>query len=173
MSLPHPSVDQISLANVLAALGDQTRLAIVGYLLCNEGSAINCGRFLDLGSKTNISYHLAKLREAGITRTEIRGTSRLISLRRADLDSRFPGLLELDRRQRDQDTVQSQGGGGRRSRELLEPCPLPCAANRERSGHTRIGGSSFRGDHPKDLAQRHVRLWAPHFRGYIAENLPL
>ena len=95
MSLPHPSVDQISLANVLAVLGDQTRLAIVGYLACNEGSAINCGRFLDLGSKTNISYHLAKLREAGITRTEIRGTSRLISLRRAELDSLFPGLLEL------------------------------------------------------------------------------
>ena len=94
MSLPHPSVDQISLANVLAVLGDQTRLAIVGHLACNEGSAINCGRFLDLGSKTNISYHLAKLREAGITRTEIRGTSRLISLRRADLDSLFPGLLD-------------------------------------------------------------------------------
>ena len=27
MSLPHPSIDQISLANVLAVLGDQTRLA--------------------------------------------------------------------------------------------------------------------------------------------------
>jgi DNA-binding transcriptional ArsR family regulator len=94
MSLPHPSVDQISLANVLAVLGDQTRLAIVGYLARNEGTAVNCGQFLDYGSKTNLSYHLAKLREVGITRTEIRGTSRLISLRRADLDSRFPGLLD-------------------------------------------------------------------------------
>ena len=75
---------------MLAVLGDQTRLAIVGYLARNEGIAVNCGQFLDLGSKTNLSYHLAKLREAGITRTEIRGTSRLISLRRADLDSRFP-----------------------------------------------------------------------------------
>jgi hypothetical protein len=38
--------------------------------------------------------YLAKLREAGVTRTEAVGTSRLISLRRADLDRRFPGLLD-------------------------------------------------------------------------------
>jgi DNA-binding transcriptional ArsR family regulator len=94
MYLPHPLTEQIDLATVLSVLGDPTRLAIVGYLARNEGMEINCSRFLDLGSKTNVSYHLAKLREAGITRTEIRGTSRLISLRRADLDARFPGLLD-------------------------------------------------------------------------------
>lgn len=94
MSLLHPATEQIDLATVLSVLGDPTRLAIVGYLARNAGVEVNCGRFLDLGSKTNVSYHLAKLREAGVTRTEIRGTNRLISLRRADLDSRFPGLLE-------------------------------------------------------------------------------
>lgn len=93
MSLLHPATDQIELATVLSVLGDPTRLAIVGYLARNEGVEINCGRFLDFGSKTNVSYHLAKLREAGVTRTEIRGTNRLISLRRADLDQRFPGLI--------------------------------------------------------------------------------
>lgn len=93
MSLFHPAADQIDLATVLSVLGDQTRLSIVGYLARNEDVEINCSRFLDLGSKTNVSYHLAKLREAGITRTEVRGTNRLISLRRADLDARFPGLL--------------------------------------------------------------------------------
>ena len=40
MSLPHPSVDQIDLANVLAVLGDQTRLAVVGYLARNEGTPV-------------------------------------------------------------------------------------------------------------------------------------
>jgi DNA-binding transcriptional ArsR family regulator len=94
MILPHPSIDQIDLANVLAVLGDQTRLAIVRYLARNEGMPMNCSQFLDFGSKTNLSYHLAKLREAGVTRTEISGTSRLISLRRAELDRRFPGLLD-------------------------------------------------------------------------------
>jgi DNA-binding transcriptional ArsR family regulator len=94
MSLPQPSADQISLAAVLAVLGDPTRLAIVGYLARNEGTPLACSQFLDLGSKTNLSYHLAKLREAGVTHTEVLGTSRLISLRRADLDGRFPGLLD-------------------------------------------------------------------------------
>ena len=94
MSLLHPATDQIDLATVLSVLGDRTRLAIVGYLARNQGVEINCSRFLDLGSKTNVSYHLAKLREAGVTRTEVRGTNRLISLRRADLDARFPGLID-------------------------------------------------------------------------------
>jgi DNA-binding transcriptional ArsR family regulator len=94
MSLQHPTVDQISLPNVLAVLGDTTRLAVVAYLARNEGVPMNCGQFLDFGSKTNLSYHLAKLREAGITRTEIVGTNRFITLRRADLDQRFPGLLD-------------------------------------------------------------------------------
>ncbi len=94
MSLQHPTIDQISLPNVLAVLGDATRLAVVRYLARNEGVPMNCSRFLDFSSKTNLSYHLAKLREAGITSTEIVGTSRLITLRRAELDQRFPGLLD-------------------------------------------------------------------------------
>ena len=94
MTLPHPNADQISLPIVLAVLGDPTRLAIVRYLASKEGVPLNCSQFLDLGSKTNLSYHLAKLREAGVTRAEVVGTSRLITLRRADLDARFPGLLD-------------------------------------------------------------------------------
>jgi DNA-binding transcriptional ArsR family regulator len=94
MLLPHPATDQIDLATVLAVLGDTTRLSVVGYLARNEGVEVNCGKFLDFGSKTNLSYHLAKLREAGVTRTEVRGTNRFISLRRADLDQRFPGLID-------------------------------------------------------------------------------
>jgi hypothetical protein len=34
------------------------------------------------------------LREAGVTLTEPTGTQRVVSLRRADLDGRFPGLLD-------------------------------------------------------------------------------
>jgi DNA-binding transcriptional ArsR family regulator len=94
MGLPHPSLDQISLPNVLSALGDDTRLAIVGILARNEGTSMTCGQFYDLGSKTSLSYHLAKLREAGVVRVEPSGTSRLISLRRADLDERFPGFID-------------------------------------------------------------------------------
>jgi DNA-binding transcriptional ArsR family regulator len=94
LTLPHPSVEQLDLATILGVLGDPTRLAIVAYLARNGDKPLACGKFLDLGSKTNLSYHLARLREAGVTRTEAVGTSRLISLRRADLDRRFPGLLD-------------------------------------------------------------------------------
>ena len=34
------------------------------------------------------------LREAGLITQEVQGTSRLSSLRREDLDARFPGLLD-------------------------------------------------------------------------------
>lgn len=94
MSLPHPSIDQISLPHLLSVLGDPTRLAVVGYLARHENEPLACWQFQDLGSKTNMSYHLAKLREAGVTHTEISGTSRLITLRRKELDARFPGLLD-------------------------------------------------------------------------------
>lgn len=94
MTLPHPDADQIEFANVLAALGDPTRLAIVGQLACNEAGAMTCGQFLDLGSKTSLSYHLAKLREAGVVRVRPQGTRRLVTLRRAELDQRFPGFLD-------------------------------------------------------------------------------
>lgn len=94
MTLPHPHADHISLPNVLAVLGDTTRLAILGYLARNEGTAMTCGQFTNLASKTNITYHLGKMREAGIINVEPSGTTRLVTLRRADLDHRFPGLLD-------------------------------------------------------------------------------
>ncbi len=94
MHLPHPQSDQISLPNVLSVLGDPTRLAIVAELARKDDGPVNCSHFLDICSKTNLSYHLGKLREAGVTHTEASGTSRFTTLRRADLDKRFPGLLD-------------------------------------------------------------------------------
>ena len=41
------------------------------------------------------SYHLRLLREAGVTRTRPKGTQRFISLRRDDLEDRFPGLVDV------------------------------------------------------------------------------
>ena len=92
--LPHPDVEQIAFANVLTALGDETRLAIISYLARNEENAMTCKEFCDLGSKTSLSYHLAKLREAGVVHVRPEGTRRLVTLRRADLDERFPGFLD-------------------------------------------------------------------------------
>jgi DNA-binding transcriptional ArsR family regulator len=93
-TLPHPETDEIVFAQVLAALGDETRLAIVGLLACHGQEPLTCSQFLHLGSKTGLSYHLAKMREAGLVQVRPEGTKRLISLRRADLDRRFPGFLD-------------------------------------------------------------------------------
>ena len=92
--LPHPDADQISLPNVLATLGDQTRLAIIGTLARCETTGLLCGQFTDLAGKTAISYHVAKLREAGVVNVTPEGTRRRVTLRRTDLDARFPGFLD-------------------------------------------------------------------------------
>jgi DNA-binding transcriptional ArsR family regulator len=92
--LPQPEVGQFDLASVLEALSDPTRLAIVARLAVGRPTETPCGGFLNLGSKTNLAYHFAKLRAAGVVSTRAEGTRRLMSLRRADLDARFPGLLD-------------------------------------------------------------------------------
>ena len=94
MTLQHPETEKIQLPDVLSALGDETRLAIIGHLARDGETCMTCGQFLGIASKTSLSYHLAKLREAGVIHVEPRGTARFVSLRREDLDSRFPGFLD-------------------------------------------------------------------------------
>ena len=90
--LYHPSPEQIGLSAIYDALSDPVRRGIV-LRLAEEGE-LNCSSFSELGSKTNLSYHLARLRESGLTRARIDGTLRFIQLRVDDLQARFPGLLE-------------------------------------------------------------------------------
>jgi DNA-binding transcriptional ArsR family regulator len=90
--LRQPSVEQLELPTVLHALSDPVRLQIVRALA--ERGACNCGTFAVPVAKSTLSHHLKVLREAGVTLTEPTGTQRVVSLRRADLDGRFPGLLD-------------------------------------------------------------------------------
>jgi DNA-binding transcriptional ArsR family regulator len=92
--LPHPAVDELQLVSVLHALSDPTRLEIV-RLLAAEGER-TCGSFEVSGgvSPATLSHHFRVLREAGVTRTRLEGKRRYTSLRRDDLDARFPGLLD-------------------------------------------------------------------------------
>ena len=90
----HPDLDALDLATIMRTVGDPVRLAIVREL--SDGREHACGDLqaaLGIPASTG-SYHLRLLREAGVTRTRADGTSRLISLRRDDLESRFPGLLD-------------------------------------------------------------------------------
>jgi len=92
MHSDEPHLDEMTLAAVMAALSDPMRVAIVRQLAA-EGER-TCGTF-DLGiSKATRSHHFRVLREAGITHTRAEGTHRHVSLRRDDVDVRFPGLLD-------------------------------------------------------------------------------
>jgi DNA-binding transcriptional ArsR family regulator len=88
----HPPADALDLPAVLHALSDPIRLQIVRSLA--ERGACNCGTFAVPVAKSTLSHHLRVLREAGITLTEPAGTQRVVSLRRPELDGRFPGLLD-------------------------------------------------------------------------------
>ena len=93
--IPHPATSALDLATIMRTLGDPSRLEIVRLLA--DGRPRLCGELSTaLGIPTSTSsYHLRLLREAGVTRTRADGTQRLISLRREDLDERFPGLVDV------------------------------------------------------------------------------
>jgi DNA-binding transcriptional ArsR family regulator len=91
-TLLQPERDQMQLATVMAALSDAVRVRIVRALAAQGEFA--CGT-LELGiSPATRSHHFRVLREAGITNTRVAGTHRFVSLRREELDERFPGLLD-------------------------------------------------------------------------------
>jgi len=91
-SLPHPAADQIEWAAVLHALSDPMRLQIVIGLAA--GDQRPCGSFDLPVTKSTCTHHFKVLREAGVIRQRLEGTTRLNSLRRDDLEQRFPGLLD-------------------------------------------------------------------------------
>jgi DNA-binding transcriptional ArsR family regulator len=91
-TIHEPATDAIALSAVMGALSDPVRVEIV-RVLAIEGEKV-CGTF-ELGvAKATRSHHLRVLREAGLTHTRTDGTRRHVSLRREDLEARFPGLLD-------------------------------------------------------------------------------
>jgi DNA-binding transcriptional ArsR family regulator len=89
----HPVTEAIELPVVLHALSDPHRLHIV-RALADEPAPRRCGSFdLDV-TKSTLTHHFRVLREAGVIEQRVEGTARLNSLRREDLDQRFPGLLD-------------------------------------------------------------------------------
>jgi len=91
--ITQPDLRDVPIEAVLAALGDPTRLDIVRKLLVE--SELACGSICDQSPKSTASHHFRVLREAGITRTRTQGTQRLVSIRKEELEARFPGLLKL------------------------------------------------------------------------------
>jgi DNA-binding transcriptional ArsR family regulator len=88
-------LEEVDLVTVLQALSDPVRLQIVRQLAgCEEGGELACGQIELPVTKSTASHHLKTLSCAGITAEREQGTRKYISLRRAELDRRFPGLLD-------------------------------------------------------------------------------
>jgi DNA-binding transcriptional ArsR family regulator len=92
--LTHPDLADVELSGVLFALSDPSRLDLVRQL-AEQGplTVAQCQATDPDVPKSTFSHHLKTLREAGLIRNEPAGRQRTITLRRAELDERFPGLL--------------------------------------------------------------------------------
>ncbi|WP_437374881.1 ArsR/SmtB family transcription factor [Inquilinus limosus] len=88
----HPERHQIRLENVLAALGHPMRLTVIRVLA--QGGEHACGTVLQGVSKSTLTHHWRVLRDSGVIWQRPSGRENLLSLRREDLDARFPGLLD-------------------------------------------------------------------------------
>ena len=95
--IQHPNTEQISIADVLYALGDPVRLEIVRRLAAGgeQPCACLCTGVDAQIAKSTMSHHFRILRAAGVVSTRKEGTQLLNSLRWEDLDGLFPGLLDI------------------------------------------------------------------------------
>lgn len=92
--LEHPEQGAIVLEEVLFALSDPGRLDLVRQLRDGPMKAASCTALDPNLPKSTRSHTLKVLREAGVIYNVPEGRNRRLSLRRDDLDVRFPGLLD-------------------------------------------------------------------------------
>jgi DNA-binding transcriptional ArsR family regulator len=93
-----PALETVRIDAVLAALADPVRLSFVRAL--DAAGDWTCGSDVlrDTGvtiGRSTLSHHVRVLRDAGLIRTRVQGTRRLVTLRYDELDRRFPGLLAM------------------------------------------------------------------------------
>jgi DNA-binding transcriptional ArsR family regulator len=93
----HPSIENITVEGILHALSDPVRVAIFVDIVGQECSQ-NCSTFLNVSDKTipksTLSQHFKALREAGLIQGERRGVEMHNTSRCAEIEQRFPGLLQ-------------------------------------------------------------------------------
>ncbi|MCX5590745.1 ArsR/SmtB family transcription factor [Alcaligenes endophyticus] len=88
----HPDPADFVLERVLYALSDPVRLEIV-HRLAHVPEA-SCGDLDGGRPKSSVSHHFRVLRDSGLVCTYRVGTTHMNSLRVADMEGRFPGLLQ-------------------------------------------------------------------------------
>ena len=96
MNVTALNLDAVSGVAVLQALSDPVRLEIVRQLAteCDEAGEIQCGDVRVPVKKSTASHHFKTLLGAGVIIEREEGRRKYFQLRRAELDRRFPGLIE-------------------------------------------------------------------------------
>ena len=108
-----PAAEDLQLPRVLAALAEPNRLATVQYVARSGESC--CSEIIQEAglamTKSTFSHHLRILREAGVLTKRIQGTKGYTTLRKDDLDRRFPGLIDaiIDAKNQDLPIERSRG----------------------------------------------------------------
>ncbi|KAA0924367.1 winged helix-turn-helix domain-containing protein [Rhodococcus sp. IEGM 1370] len=92
----HPEPEEMQLGAVMSALADPLRRKVVTELVGDDDGAERTCMSFELGvTKSTLTHHFRVLREAGLVFQVDRGNSRKVTLRRQELNDRFPGLLDL------------------------------------------------------------------------------
>src|ERR1700733_11710855 len=93
---PELGSDELDLASVMHALADPSRLRMVAAL--DGGAELACavlGGRAGVGmAKSTTTPPLSVLRDAGLIRPRHEGQRKLATLRRAEVEKKFPGLLD-------------------------------------------------------------------------------
>ena len=92
MNTPRDAINSLGLCHSAILMASSIRLQIVMTL--SDGAEKGAYEFKSLCKSPTLAYHFKILREAGITKTRIEGRYHLVSLRLADLNERFPGLMD-------------------------------------------------------------------------------
>lgn len=92
-SLYHPPIESIPYTKILHALSEPNRIRII--LCLSESGENNCSAYsIELMlKKSTVSHHIKILREAGLIKGRIEGKEHFYSLRKEEIDKKFPGLL--------------------------------------------------------------------------------
>lgn len=89
----HLAAEDITLQGVLEALTDPVRRSIVRQLADSKGD-MACGTFDIKVTRSTSAHHFKVLRHAGVIWQHYKGTLKMNTLRRDDLEHAFPGLLD-------------------------------------------------------------------------------
>lgn len=96
-TLVHPSIDDIELQALFYALGDKTRLRIIANLHAGGTTPLICAEAtanIENLSQSTSSHHFRILREGGLVHSERKGKECYNTLRTAELETKFPGLMK-------------------------------------------------------------------------------